>query len=131
MTTTHSRSQLSRRGFLLLLTLSALCAWGGLLLFTYFVQPQGMPAILVVFVLLSVALLCTCTLFIYLISLLVLAARAQRPGITQTLREGGLTTAWLIFNLLLSTLHSWSVFVTIVSFGIIVVIELLLLGWGN
>ena len=130
MTTIHSRYQLSRRGLLGILSLVALGAWGGLLLFTYFVQPKGVPALIGVFIILSAALLCTCTLLIYFISWAVLATRSQRPSMTQVLREGGLTTAWLIFNLLLSTLHSWSMFTTIVSFGIIVVIELLVLGSG-
>lgn len=130
MTTTNSQRSIGRRGLLGIISLVALCTWGALLLFTYFVQPQSMPAILVVFILLSAALVCTCTLLIYLISWAILAARAQRPSITQALREGGLTAAWLIFNLLLSTLHSWSIFTTVVSFGIIVVIELLVLGRG-
>jgi hypothetical protein len=104
--------------------------WGALFVFTYFIRPQNLPAILAVFILLSAALLCTCTLLIYLISWAILAARARRPSLTQALREGGLITAWLIFNLLLSTLHSWSIFTMIVSFGIIVVVELLVLGRG-
>lgn len=129
MTSTRTRrSRISGRGLLIIISASALCAWGGLLLFTYYVQPTSALAIAVVFILLSVALFCTCTLLIYLISRAVLARRARRPSIVQALREGGLTTAWLVFNLLLSTLHSWSIFTTAISFGIIVVIELLVLG---
>lgn len=128
MTTTRSRRRISVRGSLILLAIGTLCAWGGLLLFTYYVQPQSAPAIVFVFCLLSLALFCTCALLIYAISWVVLATRARRPALAQALRESGLTTAWLIFNLLLSTLHSWSIFTTLVSLGIIVVIELLVLG---
>ncbi|HEY3992512.1 MAG TPA: hypothetical protein VGM01_06475 [Ktedonobacteraceae bacterium] len=130
MTTTNSQLRLSRRGLISIIALVALCMWGALFVFTYFIRPQNLPAILAVFILLSAALLCTCTLLIYLISWAILAARARRPSLTQALREGGLITAWLIFNLLLSTLHSWSIFTMIVSFGIIVVVELLVLGRG-
>ena len=130
MTTTNLLRRISRRTQLSILAVIALCMWGGLVLFTYFEQPKSVPTILGVFVLLSIALLCTCTLLIYLISRIILAARAQRPSAAQALREGALTTAWLVFNLLLSTLHSWSIFTTLVSFGIIVVIELLVLGRG-
>jgi hypothetical protein len=127
MTTTRSRRAISRRALLIVIAVSALCTWGGLLLFTYYVQPQG-AATIVVFLLLSIALYCTCTLLIYSISWAVLATRARRPSLAQALRESGLTTAWLIFNLLLSALHSWSIFSTVVSFGIIVVAELLVLA---
>lgn len=130
MTTTNSLRRLSRRGLISIIALVALCMWGALFIFTYFIRPQSLLAIIVVFILLSVALLCTCTLLIYLILWIVLSSRARRPSLTQALREGGLIAAWLIFNLLLSTLHSWSIFTTIVSFGIIVVIELLVLGRG-
>lgn len=129
MATINSRRRrISGRGTLILLLSGALCTWGGLLLFTYYVQPKSAPAIVFVFCLLSMALLCTCTLLVYGISWAVFATRSRRPGIAQALREGGLTTAWLIFNLLLSTLHSWSIFTTLVSLGIIIVIELLVLG---
>jgi hypothetical protein len=126
--TTHSHRQLSRRGLLIVLVIIALCAWGGLLLFTRFVPPRSLPAIIVAFILLGVALDCTCTLLIYLVSRLVLAASSRRPGMFQVMRQGGLFTVWLLFNALLSVLHSWSPFTTVVSFGIIVVVELLVLG---
>ena len=44
------------------------------------------------------------------------------------LREGALVSFWVVFNLLLRALHSWSLFVAIVSLGIIIVIEVLSLG---
>jgi hypothetical protein len=112
----------------MIIAASALGAWGGLLLFTYYVRPTGTPAILVVFVLLALALPSTCVLLTYLVLWLALTRRGQRPRWLQVLREGGLISAWLLFNLALSTLHSWSLFTAIVSFGIIVVVELLVLG---
>lgn len=127
MTTKNTRHRMSRRGILLIIALMALCAWGGLLLFTYYVQPQT-QAVLLVFFLLSLALWSTCTLLIYLVLWAILARRSRRPGLAQALREGGLFSAWLIFNLLLSVLSGWSIFSAVVSFGIIVVIELLILG---
>ena len=44
------------------------------------------------------------------------------------LREGALVSLWIVFNLLLRALHSWNLFVAIVSLGIIIVIEVLSLG---
>ena len=126
MTTTNSR-RMSRRTLLMVTGAVALGAWGGLLLFTYYV-PRSAPAILGVFILLSLALFCTCMLLTYLVLWVVLARRKQRPRMTQVLRESVLISTWLIFNLLLSVLRSWSLFTAIVSFGIIVVIELLVLG---
>ncbi|SRR5258707_7895327 len=127
MTTTKAR-RVSRRTLLMIIAASALGAWGGLLLFTYYVRPTGMPAILVVFILLALALPSTCVLLTYLVLWIVLTRRGQRPRWLQVLRESGLISAWLLFNLALSALHSWSLFTAIVSFGIIVVVELLVLG---
>ena len=121
MTTMKAR-RVSRRTLLLIIAAAALCAWGGLLLFTYYVSISG-PAIFVVFVLLALALFCTCTLLIYLVSWLI-----HHPGLVLALRESGLISTWLLFNLLLNTLRSWSLFSAIVSFGIIVIIEILVLG---
>lgn len=131
MTTTRTRRRrISGRGLLVTIAIVGLCMWGGLLLFTYYVQPASVLAIIGAFLLLSPALFCTCTLLTYLISWAIHAARKRRPNVFQALRQGGLISAWLTFNLLLKSLHSWSLFTTIVSFGIIVIIELLVLGQG-
>lgn len=127
MTTKNTRRRMSRRGILLTLALIAFCSWGGLLVFTYYVQPQAQAA-LFAFFLLGLALWSTCTLLIHFVLWAILARRSRRPGLTQALREGGLFSAWLIFNLLLSALSSWNIFSAVVSFGIILVIELLILG---
>jgi hypothetical protein len=127
MTTRKSYGGIRARTLLTSMLIGALLAWGGLLLFTRYVPPQGVPAFLVFFVLLGVALLCTLTLLIYLITLAILVRRARRPRLSLALRQGGLISAWLLFNLLLRALHSWSIFTAAVSFGIIVVIEFLAL----
>jgi hypothetical protein len=120
---------MSTRAFLIVLTIAALLAWGGLLLFTLLVPPQGWLALLVVFVLLGLALLCTLTPLIYLVTRAILARRLYRPTLIQVVREAALISAWVIFNLLLRVLYSWSLFTAIISFGIIVVIEILALSW--
>src|SRR5579883_905822 len=119
---------LSTRTLLILMILGALLAWGGLLLFTRFIAPSGVPSFLGFFSLLGASLLCTFIPLIYLVALLILATRSSRPTLGQSTRQAGLISAWIIFNLLLRLLHSWSIFTAIVSFGIIVVIEFLALG---
>lgn len=129
MTTKSSRLRRMSGRTLLILMLAVLpCAWGGLLLFTRYVPPQNVSAFVVFFVLLSIALLCTFAPLTYFITLAMFASRSRRPRIPQAIRQGGLISAWLVFNLLLRSLHSWSIFTTIVSFGIIVVIEVMVLG---
>lgn len=129
MSTTNSqRRKLSARALLITMSIVMLLAWAGLLLFTRYVPPRGMPAIAAVFLLLSVALFCTFVPLIYLITRAIFAARSRRPRLSQAAREGGLIAAWLVFNLLLRVLQSWSIFTALVSFGIIVVVEILVLG---
>ena len=119
---------MSRRTLLIIMVLVALLAWGGLLLYTYFVAPVGVPAILVSFCLLGVGLLCAFIPLIYFISHLILTARNSRPRLAHASRQAALISAWIIFNLLLRLLHSWSIFTAVVSFGIIIVVEFLALG---
>ena len=122
MTTNKPGRKISSRGLLIGMLIVALLAWGGLLLFTRYIAPQSVPSFLAFFALLSVALLCTLTPLTYLIT------RAMRPRLGRATRQGGLISAWIIFNLLLRLLHSWSIFTAVISFGIIVVIEFLALG---
>jgi hypothetical protein len=119
---------LSQRALLCTLTLLAPLAWGGLLLFTDVVAPAGGLVFLGFFFLLAISLLCTLIPLIYLVARPLLAARKARPRLGQVIRQAGLISAWILFNLLLRLLHSWSIFIAAVSFGIIVVIELLALG---
>jgi hypothetical protein len=128
MTTTHPRRSISVRTLFITMPITALLAWSGLLLFARYIAPQSVPALIAFFVLLGVALLCTLAPLIYLIVRAMLAGRVTRPSLVQATRQSGLISIWIIFNLLLRVLHSWSLFTAIVSFGIIVVIEVLALG---
>jgi hypothetical protein len=101
----------------------ALVAWGGLLLFTRYIPPQGVWALCVFFILLGLALFCTLTPLIEFGRRIILSSRSS--GLGQAARQSGLISIFIIFNLLLRVLASWSLFTAIVSFGIIVVIEIL------
>jgi hypothetical protein len=103
-------------------------AWGGLLAFTYFEPPNNVMKFVVVFVLLFVALACTLTPLAYLISLRFISSRLYRATLRHSLRQGILLALWIVFNLMLRALHSWSIFTAIVSLGILAVIELLSLA---
>jgi hypothetical protein len=128
MTAQKTRRTISSRALLIGICIIALLAWGGLLLFTRFIAPQSVPSFLGFFALLSVALLCTLILLISLITRSLLIGRTTRLRLSQATRQAALISAWIIFNLLLRLLHSWSIFTAVVSFGIIVVIEFLALG---
>lgn len=107
------------------MALVALLAWGELLAFTYFEPPNSVTKFVVVFVLLFVALACTLTPLAYLISLRFISSRLYRATLRHALRQGTLLSLLIVFNLVLRALHSWSIFTTIVSLGIVAVIELL------
>lgn len=128
MTTNKSRRTISSRALLISIGILALLAWGGLLLFTRFIAPQSVPSFLGFFALFGAALLCTLILLISLITRALLFGSATRLRLSQATRQAALISAWIIFNLLLRLLHSWSIFTAVVSFGIIVVIEFLTLG---
>jgi len=102
--------------------------WGGLLAFTYFEPPNSVTKFVLVFVLLFVALACTLTPLSYLISLRFISSRLYRATLRHSLRQGTLLALWIVFNLMLRALHSWSIFTAIVSLGIVAVIELLSLA---
>ena len=106
---------------------SAILAWGGLLLFTYFVPPRNIPLVVLAFLLLSVALLSTFIPLIYLFRLLIPKTRLA-PSFKGAIREAALFSAWVIFNLLLLVLRSWNILALLTSFGIIIVLEILMLG---
>lgn len=117
----------SRTSLNMLLLLAPL-AWAALLVFTRFVPPQSVQAYITFFVLLSVALTSTLSPLAYFISLRFTSSRLHRATMRHALREGLLVSLWVVFNLLLRALHSWSLFVAIVSLGIIIVVEVLSLG---
>ena len=119
------RHRMSRRAALYTMMIIAPLACIGLLLFTRFVPPQSTAAFVTVFVLLYVALTSTLAPLAYVISLRFLSSRLYRATVRHSLRQGALLSLWVVFNLLLLALHSWSLFTAIVSLGIIIVIELL------
>ena len=106
----------------------ALLAWGGLLLFTRYVAPASVWSLVVFFALLGVALFCTSAPLIHLATRSMLARRISRPTSGHALRQALLLSIFILFNLLLRVLHSWSLFTALVSLGIMVVIELLALS---
>ncbi len=129
MTTTKTRHRkISARTLLISMSIVALLAWGGLLLFTRYVPPGSVLAFVVFFTLLSVALLCTLVPLIHLLTRGILARRIAHPTMRHALRQASLISIFIVFNLLLRVLQSWSLFTAVVSFGIIVVIEMLALG---
>jgi hypothetical protein len=111
-----------------LLMVLAPLAWAALLVFTHFVPPQTVLAYATFFVLLGVALTSTFSPLAYFISLRFISSRLYRATVRHALRQGALLSLWIVFNLLLRALHSWSLFVAIVSLDIILVVEVLALG---
>ncbi|HEU5382042.1 MAG TPA: hypothetical protein VFV38_42020 [Ktedonobacteraceae bacterium] len=128
MTTPTSRRSISARALFIALPIVALLAWGGLLLFTHYVPPQSTLAFIIFFTLSGMALFCTLAPLIHLVTRGILARRHARPVINHALREALLISIWIVFNLSLRVLHSWNFFTAIVSFGIIIVGEILALG---
>ena len=119
---------MTNRSALNMLLLLAPLTWAALFIFTYVVPPQSVQAYITFFVLLGVALTSTLSQLAYFISLRFISSRLHRATMRHALREGALVSLWVVFNLLLRTLHSWSLFVAIVSLAIIIVIEVLSLG---
>ena len=116
------------RASLNMLIILALLAWAALLVFTHFVPPQSVQAYTTFFVLLGVALTCTLSPVAYFVGKRLTSSRPHRATMRNALREGALVSLWVVFNLLLRSLHSWSLFIAIVSLGTVVVIEILSLG---
>src|SRR5260370_6892784 len=107
MTTKHaSRRRMSTRAQLSSLFASALLAWGGLLLFTRYVPPQTIAALLIVLALLGLALFCTFALLIYLITRAILATQLIRPNIRHVRRRALPLSIFLISTLPLLRLQS-------------------------
>jgi hypothetical protein len=119
---------MTNRTALNMLMVFAPLLWVALFLFTHFVPPQAVQAYLAFFLLLSVALTSTLSPLAYFISLRFVSSRLHRATMGHALRQGVLLSLWIVFNLLLRALHSWNLFIAIVSLGIIIVIEVLSLG---
>lgn len=122
------RRRITNRSAIYILVLLALLAWCALLLFTRFVSPTSIAAYVTFFVLLAVALTSTLSPLAYMIGLRFISSRLYRATMRHSLRQGALLSLWIVFNLLLRALHSWSIFTAIVSLGIVMVIEVLALA---
>ena len=120
--------RVTNRTALNMLMVFAPLVWVALLVFTHFVPPQAVQAYVTFFLLLSVALTSTLSPLAYFISLRFISSRLHRATMRHALRQGALLSLWIVFNLLLRALHSWNLFIAIVSLGIIIVIEVLSLG---
>ena len=116
------------RASLNMLIMLALLTWAALLVFTHFMPPRSVEAYATFFVLLGVALTCTLSPVAYFVGTRFTSSRIRRASMRNALREGALVSLWVVFNLLLRALHSWSLFVAIVSLCIIIVVEILFLG---
>lgn len=119
---------MTNRTALYLILLMAVLAWAGLLLFTRFVPPGSTLAFITFFLTLGIAITCTFSPLAYLFSLRFLSRRQYRPNVRHALRQGTLFALCIVLNLLLLSLHSWSIFAAIVIFVAAIVIEVLALA---
>ncbi len=119
---------MSRRTPLYMLALVALVAWGGLLLFTRFVYPDTTFDFVVFFALLCLALTCTFGSIIYTVGHYVFAGRLYHATVRPAIRQSALLSLVIVLNLVLSALHSWNIFTTIVICLVAIVVEILSLA---
>ncbi|HZS77203.1 MAG TPA: hypothetical protein VFA41_11375 [Ktedonobacteraceae bacterium] len=120
--------RIPNRTALYILMLLALLAWAAVLLYTRFVPPDNVLSFVTFFVLFGVALTCTLSPLAYFIGRRFVPLRLYRPTVRKALRQSALLSLWVVFNLLLRALHSWSIFTMIISLGIVGVVEFLLLA---
>src|SRR5215469_11503833 len=110
------------------LLLITLFAWSGLLLFTYAVEPQSLSALVVFFLIASVALTSTLSIIIYTISRYLLPTRLYHATIRRAIRQGAFLSLAIILNLILLVLHSGNFFTGMMVFGATLVMEVLILA---
>ncbi len=122
--------EISSRTFFIAMPLLILGAGGGLLLFTRFVAPGPAWALLIVFLLLGLVLTGICAPLVYLCRWLI--PRLRRSGLitNHSLRESAILSIYILFNLLMHLLQSWNPAIALVSLGIAIIIEVLILGRG-
>lgn len=117
-----TRSSISR------LLLIALVAWGGLLFFTYFVEPQSPSALVVFFLIASMTLTSTLSIIIYTISRYLLPSKLYHATIRRAIRQGAFLSLAIVLNLILLVLHSGNFFTGIMIVGATLVMEVLILA---
>lgn len=110
------------------LLLISLLAWSGLLLFTYFVKPQSLLALVIFFLIASVALTSTFSIITYGIGRYMLPSHVYHVTIRRAIRQGALLSLAIVLNLILRILHSGSLFTGIMIVAAAVVVEVLILA---
>jgi hypothetical protein len=110
------------------LSLITLFAWGGLLLFAYYVEPQSPSALVIFFLIASTALTSTFSIIIYAIGRYLLSSRFYHVTIRRAIRQGAFLSLAIILNLILRVLHSGSFFTGMMIVGATLVIEVLILA---
>jgi hypothetical protein len=118
---------MSARSSIYRLLLITLIAWSGLLLFTYFVEPQSTLALVIFFLIASVALTSIFAIIAFGIGR-VLSARVYHTTIRRAIRQGALLSLAIMLNLILRILHSGSVFTAMMIIGAALVLEVLALA---
>src|SRR5579884_3577542 len=118
----------SNRSTLLILSIIALVAWGGLRIFTYLVPPHTAIAFIIFYLILFPAVTCTFAIVAYIIGARLFSLRLYKLTLRHAIRQGALLSLVLIFNLVLLSLHSWYIFTSIVVLVAAVVVEVLSLA---
>jgi hypothetical protein len=119
---------MSTRSSIHRLFLIALFAWGGLLLFTYFVKPQSALAFIIFLLIVSVALTSTLTIIAYGIGRYLFRFHIYHATIRRAIHQGALLSLAIVLNLILRILHSGNLSTGIMIVGATLVLEVLTLA---
>jgi hypothetical protein len=119
---------MSNRSLLSLMLLVAPFAWGGLLLFTYFVPAGSFLASIAVLLMLTVALVSTLSPLAYLIGSRALSLRVYHATMRHAIRQGVLLSLVIVLNAILHALQSWSALTAVLILGAAVILEVLSLA---
>ena len=118
----------TRRSILLTLLLIAPLAWGLLLLYARFVPPHNFLAFTCFFVLLALALASTLTPVAYALGSRLFPLHIYQATLQHAARQAILLTLIVLFNLILSSLHSWNIYTSLAILAAAVVFEVLALA---
>lgn len=118
----------TRRSILLTLLLIAPVAWGLLLLYARFVPPHNFLAFTCFFALLALALTCTLTPVTYAVGSRLFPLHIYQATLRHAARQAILLTLIILFNLILSALHSWNIYTALAILAAAVVFEILALA---
>jgi hypothetical protein len=106
----------------------AAVAWIALALFTRFVPPTTVAALLAFFLVLLVALISSLTPLTFMLSKRLLEGRYYRVTIRQALRQSCLLALAVMLNLGLRALHSWNPVMALIILAAAVIVEILFLA---